>query len=143
MDLHAVISELVGQAYPVAVRVGERITRNWVARTVRPLPLQAELDVLQRSLQDAAVANIETAYAEVVPHERLAAARPSIALLRLDDIHLLVRTEYASRETNVGDADMIAQWGSLQMLDREIELDELQGLPCTYWFALRGARKRR
>lgn len=140
MDPKALISELVGEAYPVAVRTGNRLRRNWVARTSRPLPPQVSLNELQRRLEESAFASIERAYGGCVSREQLMAARPSLLLIRLDDLHLVVRTEFAARETNVGDADIISQWGVLQMLDREIELDELQGLPCENWFQIRGAR---
>jgi hypothetical protein len=35
----------------------------------------------------------------------------------------------------------IAQLGALQKIDREIEFDELQGLPADWWFWLRASRE--
>jgi len=143
MEYKRVISDLVGASYPQAVQVGHRISRNWVVRSVRPLPSQLELSELQQKLEDAAWASIVSDYAAFASPERLASSRPSIVLFRLHELHLLVRTEYASRETNVGESDMIAQWGVLQMLDLQIEIDDLQGLPSACWFPIRAAREHR
>jgi hypothetical protein len=106
-------------------------------RTVRTLPPQPELDELRRKLEEWVSATIQTAYGDVVPLERVAAA---FMLFRLDELHVLVSIEYADSEKNIGDADVIAQWGALQFLDREIEFEDLQGLPCAYWRLLRKDR---
>lgn len=141
MDRQTLISELVGEAYPVAVAVDGRLRRNWVARTVGPVPDEEALAQLHRKLEQHTNTSITAAYASSTPPQDLARARPSIRLLRLDDRHVIVRVEFAEADKSVGDAAAIAQWGVLQTLDRELPIEELQGIPADYWFALRGGRQ--
>jgi hypothetical protein len=139
MDRQTLISELVGEAYPPAVEVGSRVRRNWIARTVAVLPQEATLIDLERTVETYAVAQIREAYAATATAGQLSSARPSIALLRLDDHHLIVRVEFAAPEDSVGNAAWISQWGVLQAIDRVLRLDELQGLPRALWFPLRSS----
>lgn len=140
MELQDVISELVGEAYPPAVEVNGRLRRNWVARTASALPSEVALNDLQRVIEEDAFGKIREAYSSVATPEELVNVRPSVALVRLDDHHLLVRIEFAGPGKSVGDAAAISQWGVLQFVDRLLPLDELQGLPCKHWFALRVGR---
>jgi hypothetical protein len=142
-DLRALRSDLVGRSFPVRIQVEGRVRRDWVVRTQSSLPPQGELDSLQLALEEHTFAIIKAAYAEAVPLERITGARPSYRLVRLDDVHLVVRAEVAGRETNVGDADLIAEWGVLQAVDERFRLEDVQGLPCEYWFPLREARRNR
>lgn len=139
----ALISGVVLGAFPEVVAVGARLRRNWIARAIKPLPDQATLLRMQQVLEETIFAIIENAYSSSVTRDQLIRAKPTYLLVRLDDLHLLVRIEFAANETTVGDAATIAQWGALQRIDREIELDDLQGLPCRFWFPLRAAREER
>lgn len=142
MERQTLISELVGDAYPTAVAVeGGRLRRTWIARTVPVLPDDTQIGEMQRALEENAFSSIETAYSSSATGEALSAARPSVRLMRLDDHHLVVRIEFAGPEKTVGDAAAISQWGVLQAIDRGLHLDELQGLPCEYWFPLRAGRE--
>jgi hypothetical protein len=38
----------------------------------------------------------------------------------------------------VGDAALIATWGTLQDFDEQFSIEELEGLPKHFWFLLRG-----
>jgi hypothetical protein len=141
MERQTLISDLVGGAYPPAVAVGGRLRRNWIARTANVLPGEAELNALQQGTEADAIAKIQDAYASVATAEQLANARPSVTLVRLDDHHLIVRIEFAAPENSVGDVAAIAQWGVLQVIDRNLRLDELQGIPCEHWFPIRAGRE--
>ena len=141
MGLESLISQLVSQLYPVAFAAGARLRRDWVVRATRPLPTQAVLSVLQNKVEEGVFETIISAYSTSATAEQLAGARPSVQLTRLDDLHLVVRTEFAGPETTVGDVAAIAQLGALQKIDREIEFDELQGLPADWWFWLRASRE--
>lgn len=141
MERQTLISELVGEAYPPTVMVGGRLRRNWIARTASVLPSEADLDDLQRVVEDDAFTKIRDAYSSAATPEQLSNARPSVMLVRLDEHHLIVRIEFAGPEKSVGDAAAISQWGALQAIDRQLRLDELQGLPCEHWFPLRAGRE--
>jgi hypothetical protein len=141
MDRQSVISELRGQAYPAAVALDDgRLRRNWIARTVDVLPDEVTLTEMQRVLEDNAFASIVTAYSSSVTAEALSAVRPSVQLVRLDDLHLIVRIEFAGPGLSVGAEAAISQWGVLQAVDRQMRLDDLQGLPADHWFFLRASR---
>ena len=142
MDRQAVISELRGQAYPVAIAVdGGRLRRNWIARTVDVLPDELTLTQIQRTLEDDAFASIVTAYSSSATTETLSAVRPLVQLVRLDDLHLIIQIEFAGPEISVGAEAAISQWGVLQAVDRQIRLDDLQGVPWDCWFFLRLGRQ--
>jgi hypothetical protein len=142
MDRNALVSELVGESYPVAAAVeGGRLRRNWIARSANVLPVESALREIQAGLEEAASKAITEAYSSAATTEALSRACPSVTLVRLDDFHIAVRIEFASPEQSVGDAAATSQWGVLQGLDRKIRLDELQGIPCEHWFPLRMARK--
>lgn len=134
---NALISEIVGNAYPTAVTKAGRASRNWIARTEAPLPGQPVLTESQRRLEEEAFAAIEAAYRTPATTDQLKAARPTIVLFRLDDNHLVIRTEFAVGQVAVSDSAAISQWGVILSLNRELKFEELQGLPCHYWFPLR------
>ncbi len=141
MDQTIFISELIGQAYPPAIPLGGgRLRRHWIVRTAGEVPTEGRLHALAQSLEGAAVAKIQAAYGSVTGRQ-LTGARPAIRLRRLDDRHLVVQTDFADAEGSVGDAAAISQWGVLQDLDREVRVDDLQGLPSEHWFQLRTARE--
>lgn len=141
MERKALISEVVGDAYPVAVAVaGGRLLRNWIVRTVDVLPDEVTLAEMQRTLENDAFAHIVTAYSSSATAEVLSAVRPSVQLVRLDDLHLVVRIEFAGPEISVGAEAAISQWGVFQAMDRQMRLDDLQGLPSDLWFFLRANR---
>lgn len=142
MDRQSVISELREHAYPVAVAIdGGRLRRSWIARTVDVLPDEVTLTEMQRVLEDHASASIVTAYSSSATAEALSAVRPSVRLVRLDDLHLIVRIEFAGPEISMGTEAAISQWGVLQAVDRQMRLDDLQGIPCDHWFFLRASRE--
>jgi len=143
MDSQQLISELVGASYDSTIHMEKRLRRNWLVRTVDPLPNQGTLSKMQAALEEVVFASIGQAYSAVSTPEALAGVRPSILLVRLREFHLLVRIECADHENTIGDAISIAQWGTLQRLDKEIEFDDLQGLPWDCWFQLRAARLER
>ncbi len=141
MDRKSFISVLVGDAYPIAVDIeGGLSRRTWIARTVDVLPDKATLDAIARSLEDDAFSTIATEYASCATAESLAAARPSVGLTRLDERHLIVKTDFAVREKMIGASAWISQLGVLAEVDRQLRLDDLQGLPWDYWFFLRASR---
>ena len=141
MDRQSVISELREQAYPIALAVdGRRLRRNWIARAVDALPDEETLTAMQRALEDDAFASIVAAYSSTATPETLSAVRPSVQLVRLDDLHLIVQIEFAGPELSVGAEAAISQWGVLQAIDRQVRLDDLQGIPCDHWFFLRASR---
>jgi hypothetical protein len=116
--------------------VGTRLRRRWIVRTTRVLPSQAVLSELQQVIEDAVFADI-TGHMQQQPRQN-SSRKPAIVLVRFDDLHLIVQTEFAGPQATVGDAAAIAQLGALQRIDRELEVDELQGLPAACWFWLRG-----
>ena len=135
------MSELVGDGYPIAAPVpGGRLRRNWIVRVAHPLPPDSIVASLEATLANEASATMVAAYGEVSNTAQLMSARPVVALLRLDDEHLVVRIEFADHEHAVGDSAAISQWGVLQSLDREIEIADLQGIPRRFWFPLRSTR---
>lgn len=137
VDKDAIRSDVIGSSYPPAIEIANgRLRRDWVARTSRTLPAEAALAALGRKIEDEVHAAIATAFGTVATEAELKAARASISLARLDDLHLVVRIEFAGPDTTVGDAAVISQWGALQRLDREVPIDDLQGLPRSYWFPL-------
>lgn len=143
MERKTFISELVGDAYPVAVALdGGRLRRNWIARAVDVLPDEAALSELQRVVEDEAIASIRAAYSSSVSAEALAGALPSVRLVRLDDRHLIVQTEFAGPDLAVGSSAAISQLEVLQAVDQQIRLDDLQGLPWDFWFFLRFGREK-
>ncbi len=137
MEDRDVISEVVGESYPNAVEVGGRLRRNWVIRTTKVVPGDPELQRLQTFLEEDAAAKIRDAYAPVTSPAKLPALRPVIRLVRLDAHHLVIRTEFAKPQESIGAVAAISQWGVLQTLGQHVAFDELQGLPCHYWFPLR------
>ena len=142
MERKTFISELVGGAYPVAVALdGGRLRRNWIARTVDVLPDEATLSKLQRDFEDEAIASIRTAYSSSVTAEALSIALPSVQLVRFDDRHLIVRTEFAGPDLAVGSSAVISQLEVLQSVDQQMPFDDLQGLPWDCWFFLRLGRE--
>lgn len=142
IERQTLIAELVGEAYPAAVTLENgHVRRNWIARTEDALPSEADLTTVGGLLEGDAATSIKAAYSAAATAEAVDQARPSVRLIRLDDHHLIVRIEFAPPEATVGDAAVISQWGVLQALDRRLRLDELQGLPCAYWFPLRAGRE--
>lgn len=137
MELEGLLSQVRGEMYLPPTAVGTRLRRHWIVRSVRPLPDQQRLLDLQRRVEGVIFEVITEAYTTAATPEQLAAVRPALLLVRLDDLHLIVRTEYAGYETSIGNVAAIAQIGALQKIDQEIEFDELQGLPAVAWFWLR------
>ena len=94
MDRNALISELVGESYPVAAAVeGGRLRRNWIARSANVLPVESALREIQAGLEEAASKAITEAYSSAATTEALSRACPSVTLVRLDDFHIAVRIE--------------------------------------------------
>lgn len=136
---HELVSQLIGDAFPKAFDAGNgRLLTNWIARTVEVLPTDTKLDEIGERLAREAHSSIEAAYSGSATAEAIVAARPAVQLVRLDDNHLVVRIEFAAPGKSVGDAAMISQFGVLHNLDREMRLEELQGIPCEHWRLLRG-----
>jgi hypothetical protein len=137
---HELVSQLIGVAFPKAfdARNGRLVT-NWVARTGEVLPTDTKLEEIAERLAQQARSSIEAAYAGSATVEAIVAASPAVQLVRLGDNHLVVRIEFAAPGNSVGDAAMISQFGVLHNLDREIRLEELQGIPCEHWRLLGGA----
>lgn len=140
MEKQTLIGELVGGAYPPAIAVGTRVRRNWIARSRGTLPDEPALSGIARATEEDAFAKIRAVYGPITTAEQLAGFRPSVTLVRLDAQHLVVRVEFADPGTSPGDIAATAQWGILQEIDRQIGLEDLQGIPCEHWFPLRAGR---
>lgn len=132
------LSEIVGRAFPPATDEGRRLRRFWHLRSAHPLPDEQRLE----SIQCAIVAHIREALrVDQVPPEAFVEMTPALALIRLDSHHLVARIDTAGPDTpNSTGAAMAGTWGTLQELDRYIELEDVQGLPATCWWQLRAAR---
>lgn len=141
MKQTALLSELVGGAYPeIRVLDSGRQRRNWIIRVARALPPESTLLTLEKKVEGEAFATIQATYSGSATPEELSEARPSIQLVRLDENHLVARTELPARDKTIGDSDLISQWGVLVSLDKELHFEDLQGLPSEYWLPLRAAR---
>jgi hypothetical protein len=144
MDIAQLVSELVGEVFPVALPVGRgRLRRNWVLRVAAQLPSDPDLDRLANDAEEQAFAAIRQAYGSSVPEDQLRANRPAVRIARLGASHLIVRVEFCDTEASVGDSAAISQWLVLQEVDRVLRLEDLQGLPCELWFQIRSAREGR
>ena len=143
MNKEALISELIGEMYPRVVSVGARLQRKWVGRAARVLPIDSVLQDIQQKVETAAFIDVEQARSSEVADPALDDARPSVALIRVDEFHLLIITEWPEFNNVMASLPGVAQLGVLQRIDGEIELEDLQGLPWSFWFFLREARKAR
>lgn len=140
-DRETLLSEIRSKLFPTAVPLADRLLVDWVARARQALPDQAALSLMQSRIEDEIYSNMRSAYNASVSKERLSEARPRILLVRLDELHLLVRIDMAAPDATIGDTSAIAQYGSLQAIHRDLVLDDLQGLPAKWWFFLRSVRE--
>lgn len=143
MTRHAIrpiVRMFIGSLYPLAEPVGSegrRCLYKWVVRSVRPIPDQDELDRLADALAQEVSDGMREAYAGA-PAERLRDSFPIASLIRIDDRHLIAVVETATKKASYGDEMMISNWGFLHVVDRELGVEELQGLPKRFWFPLGG-----
>jgi hypothetical protein len=140
MDRAAMIAELTTESHPRTFVEGARRRCNWIVRASSLLPNQSSLAELQQLIEERVSRNIKIAYGSVATARQLDDVRPTLLLMRIDDYHLLVRIVFAGPELSIGDSAVISEWGTLQAVAKEIEIDDLQGLPRDFWFLLRELR---
>lgn len=126
------------RGYPAAVAAAPgRQRRDWVIRTTSVAPDDMALRALGARIEADLFEVLRATYGDVTDHVRLESVRPTIAFIRLDDLHLVACIEFADLDHTIGDASAIAEWGTLQRIHQHVEIDDLEGLPSSYWFFLR------
>ena len=134
---------MVGYAYPAAVPIAgapgwER--RRWIVRTTRTITPETCATLGPTITQEITEALLQSGVAA----SDLERGAPRIILTIIDERHVVAQTEFvgsgATLGLNLGDATMVATWGSLQRLDVRLGIDELEGLPAKCWGPLMSAR---
>jgi hypothetical protein len=141
MDKDKLISDLVGASYAPGIVSGIRMRRDWIVRSVDLLPDDLAIAEMQSAIVESVFRILVDAYSSSVTTEEMGNIKPAVQLVRLDDLHLLVRIESAAPSASIADDITIVHCGVLQRLDRKIEIDDLQGLPASRWFFLTLARE--
>ena len=139
-EIQPILRTFIGYAYPPQEEVGgdgRRCLRKWIVRSVRSLPAQDELDRLADALAQEVAVGIREGYA-AAPPEKLHESYPTASLIKIDDHHLIAVVETPTREAEVGHATLIGNWGFLCCVDRELGIEELEGIPKRFWFPLGG-----
>lgn len=125
------LSALVGASYPPAESASDRsgaMQRRWIVRSRKALSEETARD-LQSKLNENARARLMA----------LNLDRPDIirlAIVRIDEIHLVLETQFPDPSSACGDEAMIATWAALRDVDLCVQIDDLEGLPRRLWFQL-------
>jgi hypothetical protein len=127
-------NQIVGLSYPQRF-----LTDSGLARRYWLLRLQAnDSNLSLDGLTEALRANVERSFAaeeSATAREALLLSIPEYKLIRLGDVHVLLRVDFSGDETARN--EMVAQWRALRLLHEWLPLEELQGLPVDLWFFLR------
>ncbi len=131
------VRNLAAASYPMPEDVPgipNAFRRRWVLRLSTSLP---ELEVLENAIKSfEARARRDIAEALGQPGD-LEQPVPSASVVRLDDHHLVVEIDCPNPSAKMGDAAAIATWSILRAADLQWQLEDLEGIPKRYWFALR------
>lgn len=134
-DVDDYMRNLTGAAYPATEELQENVRmfrRRWTLRVKQPL---AAANVLRETVR-----KFETdAQREILRNYGIAAAGdlPRLTSARIDDYHLLLGIECPKPAVAVGDIAAVVTWMVLQAADMAWGIDDLEGIPRRYWFALK------
>ena len=141
MDPDNAMSSMLAVAYPPVVDVGDRSYRDWMVSVAQVVPSDVALGDLGKTIVAKVFDSLAEAYGALLTEADLEQLRPDVSLCRLDDRHLVVRTEFAGVAKSFGDSIAISQWVALQELDRRMSIEDLQGVPAGDWLFIRLARE--
>jgi hypothetical protein len=110
--------------------------RRWVLRLSTSLPAPEVLQAAVKSFEASARREIANALGKPGHVEQPV---PSASAVRLDDHHLVIEIDCPSptAKKNIGDAAAIATSSILRAADQQWRLEDVQGIPKSYWFVLR------
>ncbi|GJL67089.1 MAG: hypothetical protein NPIRA05_20600 [Nitrospirales bacterium] len=143
MDIQSYMRNLSAYAYPMAepVEDGRRFKRKWIVKTRSQVPQETELDAIGEKLVRTARQRILDRYGDNAEKDIIQDA-PKLALVRVDDYHLVLEIICPSPSFAKGDAAMIGTWGIIKDVDEKWFIEALEGIPKQYWFWLHDIEKK-
>jgi hypothetical protein len=133
----------MGYVHPAAIPITETpgwVRRRWIVRTTRTVTAETCATLGPILTQEIAEALLQSG----VSAADLERGAPRISLTSLDERHVVAQTDFVGPDaglgSSLGDASMVATWGTLQRLDGRLGIDELEGLPRECWRPLMLAR---
>ena len=134
------MATLVGASYPNAIPVREdhrRFVRSWVVRSRLEIPDQSILGPLAEKLAAEAGNVVREASGRHVPEEAISTSLPAASIVRVAPHHCIVCIESPTPEHALGNDAAIGTWTILRGLDAAFGIEDLQGIPKEFWFALK------
>ena len=130
VDIYA--RKLTGDAYPRAEEFPDvpAFLRKWILRLGTSLPSDHALETAIRSFELSARRDIARAAGVSI---ELVQPLTSVTGVRLDEHHLVLEIVCPSSAAKLGDAAAIATWNTLRAADTQWQMEDLQGIPKTYW----------
>jgi len=130
------MSALTGYAYPVPEPSDDapgRFRRKWVLRLRDAADEEPVFARVINELREGACKSISEAYGE--PGSR-PENMPSVHGVRVDANHIVVEIDCPRADVAVGDMAAIATWSVLRGVDKRWCIEDVEGIPKRYWFAL-------
>lgn len=132
-EIESFMHSLTAAAYPPVEDVEERdrvFRRRWIVRVRNPLAPSAIVTATMRRVEGTVRGEIMKHFGEV------AGDAFGVVAKRIGDLHLVVDVVSPKPELGVGDAAAVGTWQVLRGVDREWDVEDLQGIPRRFWFQL-------
>ena len=134
-DVDKYMHSFTGYAYPAVENVPENsrmFRRRWILRVNRPLAATHVLSETVRGFESDAQAEILRNYGDAA-----AVDIPQVTPTRIDDHHIVFAIDCPKSTFAVGDVAAMVTWMVLRAADKDWGVEELEGIPRRYWFAMR------
>ena len=138
-DVKEYMKKVAHHAFPVALPVEAvkgRFCRRWIVRSGAVLPATDLMHEFASWVTLQVRQLVIDNYAEYATEQELQMSFPSVAFVRVDDYHLVVETELAEHGFSVGDSALLGTWPVLRFVDEKWIIEELEGIPKRFWWAL-------
>jgi hypothetical protein len=133
-EIESFMHSFTGGAYPPVEDVENRVRvfrRRWIVRVRKSLAPSAIVTATMRAVEG-------TVRGEIVKHfGDVAGDAFGVGANRIGDLHLVVDVVSPNPELGVGDAAAVGTWQVLRSVDREWDIEDLQGIPRRFWFQLK------
>lgn len=106
-------------------------------RVRNPLPGNDELDLIASNLVERYMKTIEEEYGELIKQKNLMKSAMNVALVRVDDLHLVAQIDLPTWDVTVGDESLIGTWMVLRELDELWQVDDMEGIPRRFWLVFK------
>lgn len=135
------MEQLAGLSLPNPLPVQDddaREQRNWIIRLKTDLSEVAADDKSALLSKEAIAAVRKARLARGIPTAEVDALAPSVRVLRIDARHVIVNIVTVRLAHDQAHEFLVAASAALVVLDREVPVEEIQGIPRRFWSLLIG-----